>query len=119
MFFDLLLRRIPDWVLPFAFGMLLWGGLHYVYLSERIVSAYVQMDCPAQEQRFCACAARSIMDADKLRVTAWTASFSLISANSEAIRDAREQVTKSGRYSAPDAFRRYDCDRELRRSGQS
>lgn len=96
--FDVLLRQLPDWLIPFILGALLWFAAHYFILAKPIAQTMASMDCSVRDQEFCRCAAGLMFEADKVAVALYTSSFTMIpiEQSNEKVYAVRDKIVGAG-----------------------
>lgn len=97
---DLIVKLLPEWVLPVVGGALVWFGLNYVFIAPELGTRTIENTCPAASKALCHCVGRYMTDNARLPLALWTASLGLYQvAKSQEVLDAqkegREQCRKS------------------------
>ncbi|MCB0214227.1 MAG: hypothetical protein KDJ52_33115 [Anaerolineae bacterium] len=93
--FELIAKLLPDWLMPALFGVAVWYGINYVFLTGFIGERIALKHCPIGQQKFCICVANYLANNAKFELSLFTASVGYYKVdNNEVVIKAKEDGMK-------------------------
>lgn len=75
MMFDLIVKMLPEWVLPVLFGAVCWFGLNYLFIAPELGRRTIENTCPADRRAYCHCVGSHMIANARLPLALWTSSL--------------------------------------------
>ena len=73
--FELIVKLLPDWLMPVLLGLGVWLGLNYFVIAESLANRTVANDCPAYKLAWCQCVTDRLLADARFDAALWTATF--------------------------------------------
>jgi len=89
---ELIVKLLPEWVLPVVGALLVWFGLNYLFIAPELGRRTIDNSCPAASRSFCHCVGDYLIADARLQLAFWTSSFGYYSvAKSREVLAARAE----------------------------
>lgn len=97
---DLIVKLLPEWVLPVLFGALVWFGANFIFIAPELGRRTVENSCPPDRLVLCHCVASHMLANARLDLALWTSTLgfyqveqaaSIVSARKSGIEQCQKQ----------------------------